>query len=101
MEKYYSYQVTVNFKLTDDEFDLLTEAMQNHNDCKDVTTQGEFWYGNMNRRHWKKQELNTEPIFYSATTRQLDTKVIKSLEPFVNCFLADKEKQAKGAKLYF
>lgn len=97
----YSYQITVNFELTDEQFDLLTEAMQHHNDCEGATKLGEFWYGNMNRHRWKKEEGNTEPAFYSATTRQLDTKVVKSLEPFVNYTMANKVKQAAGIDLYY
>lgn len=102
MEYNLSYQITINFKLTDAEFELLTEAMKNHSDCKGATMKGEFWYGNMNRYRWKKDEKATDPWdYYSCTTRQMDTKVIKSLEPFVNYHMGDKDKQALGRTLYY
>lgn len=98
----YKYDITVMMELSDEQFDLLTEAMKNHSDCEGATRVGEFWYGNMNRRRWKDDPLpNQEPTLYYATTRQLDTKVIKSLEPYVNYDMGDKEKQAKGVALYY
>lgn len=102
MEYNLSYQITINFKLTNDEFELLTEAMQNHSDCKGSTLLGEFWYGNMNRYRWNKDQKCSEPYeYYSATTRQMDTKVIKALEPFVNYNIGDKKRQQMGQTLYF
>jgi len=98
MKVSYDYNITVNFDLSDEQFDLLTEAMQNHTDCKGATMQGEFWYGNMNRRRFKEDP--SPYATYQATTRQLDTRVIKALEPYVNYVLPDKEKQERGMALY-
>lgn len=98
----YTYQITVNFDLTDADFELVTEAMKNHSDTEYYTTQGQFWYGNINHNNWRKefphQYIEYPP--FSATTRQLKS-VVKSLEPYVNYTLPNKVKQEHGARLYY
>jgi len=101
MKTTYSYQITVHFDLADEDFEFVTEAMNNHSDTKYYTEQGGFWYGNMNNNNWRKEfphQYTDRPAF-SATTRQLQS-VIKSLEPYVNYTLPNKAKQQQGQRLY-
>lgn len=102
METKYSYQVTVNFDLSNADFELVTEAMKTHSDTEYYTTQGQFWYGNINHNNWRKefphQYIEYPP--FSATTRQLQL-VVKSLEPYVNYGGFSKEDQDRGMRLYY
>lgn len=98
----YSYQITINFDLSDLDFELLNEAMENHSDTKGYTMQGGFWYGNNNRYHWrieKPSDYEDYPAF-SATTRQMGY-MIKSLEPYMAGWIFDKTKQEQGRWLYY
>lgn len=98
----YTYDITVNFDLTDADFELLNEAMENHSDTKYYTTQGQFWYGNTNRYKWRKEkpENYLEYPPFSATIRQLGY-VCKSLEPYMSGWIFDKVKQEQGRRLYY
>lgn len=89
----YTYQITVNFDLTNTDFELLTEAMENHSDTERYTKQGEFWYGNINRYNWRKDKTLGYEYFppFSATTRQMGL-VMKSLEPYLSGWIFDKVK---------
>lgn len=101
METKYSYQVTVNFDLSNEDFELVTEAMKSHSDTKYYTEPGQFWYGNTNRNNWRKefphQYIEYPP--FSATTRQLDY-ICKSLEPYMSGWIFDRVKQEQGIRLY-
>lgn len=101
MKTTYSYEITINFDLSDEDFELVTEAMKNHSDTKFYTTQGEFWYGNMNRNNWRKEfpEQYTDYPPFMATTRKMGL-VIKSLEPYMSGWIFDREKCERGRELY-
>lgn len=102
MKTTYSYQVTVNFELSNEDFELVTEAMKSHSDTQRYTKSGEFWYGNMNRYKWRNETPKDYEDFppFSATTHQLQL-IVKSLEPYVNYTLPDKQKQENGIRLYY
>lgn len=92
----YTYQITVNFDLTDADFELLNEAMEQHSDTRGYTMQGGFWYGNNNRYLWRYDDF---PPF-QATTRQLGY-ICKSLEPYMSGWIFDKDKEERGRQLYY
>lgn len=103
MKTTYSYEITINFDLSDEDFELVTEAMKNHSDTEFYTTQGEFWYGNMNRNRWRREappgEYDDNRQIYSATTYQMQ-RVIKSLEPYMSGWIFDRERCERGRELY-
>ncbi len=76
------YSIEINFTLTDDEFKLLTDAIQSGEKAYEAT-RGQFWYGNMNRRLLTPDGAK-EDCFYSATTRQMDVVILKSLEKYAS-----------------
>lgn len=81
MEYQLNFNVEINFTLTDDEFRLLTDAIQSGEKSYEATI-GQFWFGNMNRRLLTPAG-EKENIFYSSTTRQMDVVILKSLEKYV------------------
>lgn len=88
MNYQFSYNIEVNFNLTQEEFDLVTLAIQN-GERKVEGTQGHFWAGNVNRYNWyledlknKVKDINIFPLV--ATFRQIDTVIMKSLEKYIN-----------------
>ena len=74
------FNIEINFTLSDDEFKLLTDSIQEGEKSHEATV-GQFWYGNMNRRQFCSNKK--EECFLSATTRQMDVVILKSLEKFV------------------
>lgn len=81
MEYQLGFSIEINFTLTDEEFKLVTDAIQSGEKSYEATV-GQFWYGNMNRR-LLTPDGEKEKVFYSATTRQIDIVILKSLEKFV------------------
>lgn len=92
-----SYSIEIYFTLTDEEFKILTHAMNNSEYSYD-TKQGGFWYGAINLRTYlnskSKKERETD-TFHHASSRDVQ-KLCKSLEPYGNGWLRDET----GVKLY-
>lgn len=93
-----SFNIDINFVLSDHEFTFLTKALEDHSDTNHVITVGNFWYGNMGRRKWSK-ENNEADCFLTVTTRQMGL-LIKSLEPYITYNFPDTSIQEFGTNLY-
>lgn len=97
MEYQLGFKIEINFTLTDDEFKLLTDAIQSGEKSYEATI-GQFWYGNMNRR-LLTPDGEKENVFYSSTTRQMDVVLLKSLEKYVT-YHGEGDHWVLGAALY-
>ncbi|WP_316778295.1 hypothetical protein [Pedobacter antarcticus] len=97
MEYQLSFNIEINFTLSDEEFKIVTDAIQSGEKSYEATI-GQFWYGNINRR-LLTPDGSKEAVFYSATTRQMDTVILKSLEKFVS-FRGKQEYWKLGAEVY-
>jgi len=82
MEYQLIHSIEILFTLTNEEFKLLTDAIQSGDKSYEATI-GQFWYGNMNRR-LLTPDGSKEAVFYTATTRQMDVVILKSLEKYAN-----------------
>jgi hypothetical protein len=97
MEYQLGFNIEISFTLTDEEFKIVTDSIQEGEKSYEATI-GQFWYGNMNRR-LLTPDGEKENIFYSASTRQMDTIILKSLEKFVT-FRSNQDRWKIGAELY-
>lgn len=96
MKYAFEYSIEIYFSLTEKEFLLLTEAIKKSNEYSYHCDIGGFWYGNMNARNWNEDR---EDYKHTATTRQLDTVILKSLERYAS-FHKDSEENKLGMALY-
>lgn len=76
MKAQFDIGVKVEFTLTEEQFQLLTNAIENGEKSHEATV-GNFWYNNMNMFKYSEDPEN---CFLSCTTRQLDTVILKSIE---------------------
>lgn len=93
MKYSFTYKIDVQFSLTKDEFDLITEAIK-HGERSYAANHGEWWYGNMNRFNWWLEESDSdkEELPLSGTFSQIDRIIMKSLELHMYRCLTQKDK---------
>lgn len=73
-----SYDVTIDIVFTDEEFELLDNAICNNSQLRYAATVGNFWYGLKNSRpHYYNEG---EDHICTFKRRQVDTVLIKSVE---------------------
>lgn len=90
------YQVLIKLTFSDEEFELLTMAVKKLKDPRQAIGPGKFWQQNMERRQKNKED----PSAVSASIGQVESILLKSLEPFILYSSQNKEHRKLARSVY-
>jgi hypothetical protein len=100
MEYALGYHIIIKINFSDQEFDFFTRIIKQNNSNSNERDANNFWQSNINKRNVPKRTRNIKH-FATATIKQMDTILLKGLEPYILNDHPDRAESALANELYF